>query len=254
MLQRKQLKQQEESQLIRIVEQVRLDHPRMSARSIYKKVNPTTFGRDHFERICYDNGLRVRKKKNFRKTTNSLGVTRFENLIQHKKVTAVNQVFVSDITYYELKNKFYYITLIMDLFNREIVGYSLSDNLLTSATTIPALESMIRRRGSENLEGAIFHSDGGGQYYSKEFRKITWKLKMKNSMAEDVYENPHAERLNGIIKNNYLYPYGPENEKQLKAKLRKAIWMYNHEKPHQALNGKTPINYLNSNNKKVNAI
>lgn len=105
---------------------------------------------------------------------------------------------------------------------------------------------LTRLRGSENLKHAIFHSDGGGQYYSNDFKRLTKELKMINSMAENVYENPHAERLNGVIKNNYLYPYGSTNFRSLKKSTKKAVWMYNNEKPHSALNGKTPVNYINN--------
>ncbi len=247
-------KQEETEQIIHLVRQVRADHPRMSARDIYNKVKPSTVGRDQFEQICYNNGLRVKQRKNFRKTTNSMGVTRFPNYLKEVEVTGVNQAFVSDITYYEMENRFYYLTFIMDLFNREIVGYSTSDNMRTENTTLPALNMAIRLRGSDNLKGTIIHSDGGGQYYSTEFKSLTRNTGMTNSMAEEVYENEHAERLNGIIKNNYLYPYGPTNFSSLRKSLKKAVWMYNNEKPHSALNGNTPINYIKKTEKKVNAI
>ena len=237
-------RKEEEEQLLYMVHQIRKNHPRMSARSMYKMVLPQTIGRDRFERLCLENGFRVKKEKNYRVTTNSNGVVRFPNLIQDIEVTAVNQIFVSDITYYEMNGRFYYLTFIMDLYNREIVGSSVSDNLRTEHTTIPALRQLIRTRGSQNLEGAIFHSDGGGQYYCKEFKAITGKLKMRNSMThEGVYENAHAERLNGIIKNDYLYPYQPSDRTLLKKNLKKAIWMYNNEKPHESLNGLTPVKY-----------
>ncbi len=254
MLKRRMYKQEETEQVIHLVRQVRADHPRMSARDIYSKVKPSTVGRDQFEQICYENGLRVKQKKNFRKTTDSTGVTRFPNYLKEVEVTGVNQAFVSDITYYEMGNRFYYLTFIMDLFNREIVGYSASDNMRTESTTLPALDMAIRLRGSDNLKGTIIHSDGGGQYYSTEFKSLTGNLRMINSMAEEVYENSHAERLNGIIKNNYLYPYDPTDFRSLKKSLKKAVWMYNNEKPHSSLQGNTPINYRKIIEKKVNAI
>ena len=250
MFSRRLYKQEEQQQIIHLVRQVRKDHPRMSARDIYFKLQPSRIGRDQFEKLCYENELKVQQKRNFRVTTNSLGVTRFPNYLKEFEVTGVNQVFVSDITYFEIKDRFYYLTFIMDLFNRQIVGYSVSDNLRAESTTIPALNQLIRLRGSDNLKGAIFHSDGGGQYYSNEFKAITSNLELVNSMAEEVYENAHAERLNGIIKNNYLYPYGPTDFKSLKKLTKKAVWMYNHEKPHSALNRNTPISFL----KTVNAI
>lgn len=239
--------QEELKQIVHLVRQLRVDHPRMSARDIYSKIMPATVGRDRFEKICYDNGLRVKKKKNFRKTTDSTGVIRFPNYLKDLKVTRVNQVFVSDITYFEMGSRFYYLTFIMDLYNREIVGYSASDNMRTESTTLPALRMAVARRGSDNLKGTIIHSDGGGQYYSDDFKSYTKELEMVNSMAEEVYENSHAERLNGIIKNNYLYPYGPTNMKELKKMLAKAVLMYNTEKPHSALGKSTPSNYIKIN-------
>jgi transposase InsO family protein len=239
---------EEAEQLLYLVHKVRKDHPHMSARTMYKMILPQTIGRDKFEQLCLENGFRVKKQKNHRVTTNSNGVVRFPNLIQDIEVTAVNQVFVSDITYYEMNGRFYYLTFIMDLFNREIVGSSISDNLRTENTTIPAIRQLIRKRGSQSLENAIFHSDGGGQYYCKQFIEITGKLKMRNSMTQEgVYENAHAERLNGIIKNDYLYPYHPNNRQTLKKANKKAIWMYNNEKPHSSLNNLTPVQYRNKN-------
>ena len=239
---------EEEEQLFHLVHKVRKDHPRMSARTMYRLIQPQTIGRDKFERLCLENGFRVKKQKNYRVTTNSNGVVRFPNLIKDIEVTAVNQVFVSDITYYEMNGRFSYLTFIMDLYNREIVGSSESDNLRTENTTIPAIRQLIRLRGSQNLEGAIFHSDGGGQYYCKEFIGITKKLKMCNSMTQEkVFENSHSERLNGIIKNDYIYPYGPDDRPALKKDLKKAVWMYNNEKPHSSLNDLTPVQYRKKN-------
>jgi transposase InsO family protein len=213
----------------------------MSARDIYLKLQPSCMGRDQFERFCMDSGYRIKKLRNFRVTTNSLGVTRFPNMIKDLEVTRVNQVFVSDITYFDIGANTYYLTFIMDLYNREIVGWSASDNLRTENTTIPALYRAIYERGKANLKGAIMHSDAGGQYYCKEFIELTGSLEMTNSMTEEkVYENSHAERLNGVIKNNYLYPYGPTSMKSLKKLLDKAVFMYNTGKPHKALGKLTP--------------
>lgn len=241
MLKRRKYKLEEQEQLIPLINEIRRDHPRMSARDIYLKLQPSCMGRDQFERFCMDSGYRIKKLRNFRVTTNSLGVTRFPNMIKDIEVARVNQVFVSDITYYEMGSTTYYLTFIMDLYNREIVGWSESDNLRTEDTTLPALHRLIKERGRANLKGAILHSDGGGQYYCNEFKALTKELKMINSMTEEkVYENSHAERLNGVIKNNYLYPYGPTNMNSLKRMLEKAILMYNTEKPHKALGKLTP--------------
>jgi putative transposase len=234
----------EAEQVLMLVNRIRKDHPCMSVRDIYFKLNPQSMGRDKFELFCFEHGYRVKKRRNFRITTDSRGVTRFPNLIKELEVTAVTQVLVSDITYYEMLGKFYYITLIMDLFNREVVGFSASNSLRTEDTTLPALNLAKKNCGQAALEGSIIHSDGGGQYYSNEFKKLTQKLKMYNSMTEEtVYENSHAERLNGTIKNSYLYPYGPETLEELKKELERAVFMYNNGKPHKALNKMTPVQF-----------
>jgi len=226
MLSRRRYKYEEQEQLIPLINEIRCDHPRMSARDIYLKLHPICMGRDQFERFCMDSGYRIKRLRNFRVTTNSLGVTRFPNMIKDIEVTRVNRVFVSDITYFDIGPDTYYLTFIMDLYNREIVGWSASDNLRTENTTLPALHRLIYERGKANLKGAIIHSDGGGQYYCNEFKTLTKSLEMINSMTEEkVYENSHAERLNGIIKNNYLYPYGPTNMASLKKLLNKAVMM-----------------------------
>lgn len=243
-------KQEELAQLIPVLHQVREDHPYMSSRQMYSLIQPKTIGRDRFESFCFEKGFKVEIKRNFRKTTNSLGVTRFENHLKGRELTDINQAWVSDITYYEIADKFYYLTFIMDLYSRKIVGYSASANLFTENTTIPAMKQAITARGS-NLEGLIIHSDGGGQYYSKQFLSLT--KGMINSMAEDVFENPHAERINGTIKNQYLQGYKPQNFSELKTSLERAVHLYNEQKPHSSLKKKTPNQFERglSTNKRI---
>jgi len=245
------LQEEEKGQLIKIIDKVRKDHPQMSARVMYRLIRPTHMGRDKFELFCFNLGYKVKQKKDYYRTTNSLGVTRFPNLLieENFELTGVNQVWVSDITYYRINERFYYLTLIMDLYSRKIIGYSASENLLTISTTIPAVKMAMRERN--NYKGVIFHSDGGGQYYCKEFLALT-KDCIRNSMCETVYENANAERLNGILKNHYLYHYSPENYTSLKKMLKKAVFYYNEEKPHRALKGLSPNSYeINIRTKKV---
>jgi hypothetical protein len=246
MVDRMLLHRMEQEQLLVIIRQVRQDHPKMSCRDMYRLIRPQFMGRDRFEAFCFEEGFMVEIKKNFRRTTNSLGVTRFPNLIQGLELTGVNQVWVSDITFYEMNSRFYYLTFIMDLYSRNVIGYSESDSLLTNDTTIPALKMAIRTRKGQDLAGLIFHSDGGGQYYCKDFLKITGEYEIRNSMCESVYENSHAERLNRTIKNNYLYPYGPENRIELRTMLKKAVDMYNLHKPHGSLKGLSPVKFENT--------
>lgn len=235
--------EQEKEQLKVLVQEIRQDHPNMSAREIYKFVQPESMGRDKFEAFCFESGFRVKYPVNFCRTTDSRGVTRFDNLLEGLEVTRVNQVWVSDITYYRLGDRFYYLTFIMDLYTRRIVGYSCSQNLRTETTIIPALKKALKLRKGVVLAGLILHSDGGGQYYCKKFLDITKEAGIINSMCKTAYENPHAERLNGIIKNHYLIPYSPKSYTALANDLDKAVNMYNIEKPHSGIEGLSPVNF-----------
>ena len=225
----------EMGQLLVLVQEIRADHPRMSSRNIYRMMKPVHIGRDRFEAFCFENGFKVAVKRAFHRTTNSLGVTRFANLLIGFELSGINQVWVSDITYYRIGEQFYYLTFILDLYSRVIVGHSISEDMLTISTTIPALKMALKTRKS-----LIIHSDGGGQYYCKKWLKLTSKHKIQNSMCESVYENAHAERINGIIKNDYLAGYGPQDHAQLKTMTNKAVMKYNSEKPHQSIGNISP--------------
>ena len=232
---------QEQQQLLPVLSQIRADHPRLSARNMYDMIRPQTMGRDKFESFCFQLGYKLAVKRAYHKTTNSLGVTRFDNLIIGKELTSINQVWVSDITFYRIGERFYYITFILDLYSRFITGYAVSDGMFTVQTTIPALNMALEQR--KPGRGLIFHSDGGGQYYCKAFLAITRNRQIKNSMCESVYENAHAERVNGTIKNDYLAHYAPQDYKQLITLTDKAVKMYNVFRPHSSLQNRSPAEY-----------
>jgi putative transposase len=242
---RNQLQEQESfAQLLPIVYQMREDHPGMSVRTMYWIIRPESIGRDRFEQLCHSNGFKLSIKRSFIKTTNSLGVTRFNKLTIDFKLIGINQIWVSDITYYRIGEKFYYLTFIMDLYSRYIVGSHASQSLQTINTTIPALKlALDGRKGKILPTKTILHSDGGGQYYCKEFLKLTECNHISNSMCESVYENANAERLNGTIKNQYIEGYAPVNFKALQQSLAKAVHMYNHVRPHMSLKGLTPLKF-----------
>lgn len=246
------LKLEEQQQLLPLVAQLRADHPGMAAREMYRLLKPQSMGRDRFEGFCFEQGYKLERKRSYQRTTNSLGVIRFPNLVAGRELTGVNQVWVSDITYYRIGETFYYLTFIVDLFSRRIVGYSVSKKLLTEHTTLPALKMALKQR--QPAAGLIFHSDGGGQYYSKKFIALTAEHQIRNSMCESVYENPHAERINGTIKNYYLAEYNPQDFEDLRVKTHKAVRMYNLYKPHQALNRLSPAAYeaLSTENEVLN--
>jgi transposase InsO family protein len=208
---------------------------------MYRLLGPVRLGRDRFEAFCFENGFKVSVKRSFQRTTNSLGVTRFKNLLEGIELTGVNQAWASDITYYRIGERFHYLTFIMDLYSRMIVGFSVSTDLSTHSTTIPALEIALRDR--KIGQGLIFHSDGGGQYYCREWLQITKKNGIQNSMCESPYDNARAERINGIIKNDYLVGYGPSTFRELDKMTAKAVTKYNREKPHGSLQNISPYRF-----------
>ncbi len=227
--------------LSKLIAEIRMDHPTLSCRAMYYKINPISIGRDKFEQFCYQAGFMIESKSKHIRTTNSFGVIRFENLLEGAVLTNINQAYSSDITYFEICGIFYFITFIIDCFSRKILGYAASKGLTTEETTLPALQMAIKTRGNILPKGIIFHSDCGGQYYDKEFIKLTARLGFINSMCEMAYQNGKAERINGTIKNNYLKHCKISNFTDLVKSLDRIVALYNNERPHKSLNYKTPL-------------
>ncbi|MDE3252944.1 MAG: IS3 family transposase [Bacteroidota bacterium] len=227
--------------LLPIITELRADHPGVAARQLYFILRPKGIGRDKFEQICFQNGFKLERLRSWRRTTDSSGVIRFPNLVTGIEFTDVNQLWVSDITYYQIGQRFYYLTFILDNYSRMIVGHSVSKQLLTEQTTLPALQTALQKRKPKR--GLIFHSDGGGQYYCKSFIKLTESFHIKNSMCDVAYENPYAERINGTIKNQYLKGYNPQNYNELVSMTDKAIYNYNYVRPHKSLKNQTPAGF-----------
>jgi transposase InsO family protein len=238
-------REQEEQQIVLFISQIRADHPTLCCRYMYFMIKPDCLGRDAFEDLCRRYGFMSRRKINYHRTTYSIAEGRFDNLIEDLTLTGIDQVWSSDLTYYRIKETFFYITFIMDNYSRRILGYVVSNRMHTEQTTLPALKQAIRNRNHQIREGIIFHSDGGGQYYDTDFLDVTEKYKMKNSMCEMAWENGKAERINGVIKNNYLVHWKAENEQMLRENVDKAVNLYNTQKPHSSLAKKTPIGFEN---------
>ena len=227
--------------LLPLITELRKEHPGLAARQLYLILQPENIGRDKFESFCFEHGFKLDRPRAYKRTTDSTGVIRFPNLIAGIEFTGMNQAWSSDITYYQIGEQFYYLTFIIDLFSRKIVGFSVSHRLLTEFTTIPALKMALAER--RPCAGTIFHSDGGGQYYCKAFLNLTEDYKMKNSMCDIVFENSHAERINGTIKNQYLKGYNPQNYLMLARMTKRAVDNYNNIRPHKSLNKKSPSEY-----------
>lgn len=229
--------------LVDLIKHVRKNHPTMNCRDMYFKINPFYVGRDKFEAICRECGFSVKKLVNYQRTTDSTGVVRFPNLLADIKIIEIDQAWSSDITYFEVEGIYYYITFIIDNHSRRIVGHHTSSRLSTEHTSLPALKKAIKTRGGQLKEGVIFHSDGGGQYYDDNFLALTRHHKIANSMCEAAWENGKAERLNGVIKNNYLRHWNIKNMGELVKNVDRAVKLYNEDKPHIGLGRLSPIEF-----------
>lgn len=236
-------KQEEERFLIDIVLQIRKDHPTMCCRAMYYKINPLYYGRDRFIELCRSYGFVSTGHKNSRRTTNSSGVRRFDNLLKGLFLSDIDQAWSSDITYFEIEGIFFFITFILDCYSRRIIGHKVSSRLKTEQTTMPAIQQAIQIRKKEKgclRKGIIFHSDGGGQYYYQGFLKLTSEYGFKSSMCFYSYENSKAERVNGVIKNNYLKHWCIKTVEDLIKSVDRAVLLYNEDKPHKSLARRTP--------------
>lgn len=243
MIRRYQTTCDEELQIMRLVLDIRQEHPGMGVRDLYFLLQPEHMGRDAFEAYCKRWSLLVGRTRDYRKTTDSSGVIRFDNLLENAVITTIDQVWQSDITYFECGDRFYYITFIMDAYSRRIIGHQTSDRLITEHTTLPALHMALRLRMRKRYESLILHSDGGGQYYDHQFLALTRQYGIANSMCEYAWQNGKAERVNGIIKNNYLKYRNITSFVQLKTEVDRAVTAYNCSKPHSALHRMSPVTF-----------
>ncbi|RPA65985.1 IS3 family transposase [Cyclobacteriaceae bacterium YHN15] len=229
-----------QQQVMKLITEVRRDHPDMGLREMYFLIMPKGMGRDAFEAFGNEQKLGVRVFKNFQKTTDSSGTKFFPNLIEKQPADRLNHIWQSDITYYAIKGRFHYITLIQDAFSKCIVGHCASSSLETENTTLPSAKMAFKKRKPLGLKGLILHSDGGGQYYDKEFLNLTLSYGVLNSMGKSCYENAMAESLNGVVKNKYLRFRNIQNLTDLKLELDRVVELYNSSKPHSALGRMTP--------------
>lgn len=223
--------------------EVRQMHPGMGLRTIYNKIKPDGIGRDAFIALGVRGGLAVEYQRNSTITTRIHPHAKYRNLLTKQIFTNINQVWSSDITYYKLKDRFYYIVLIMDVYSRRVLGYALSDNLRAERNII-ALRMALELRGVDDyLEQLIHHSDRGSQYVSKDYTTILQEHSIRISMCRCVYENAHLERINSTIKNQYLKKWKIKSKYDLQNRLDDAIYAYNYDRPHQSLNDLSPVDF-----------
>jgi len=221
---------------------IREFHPCMGLKKIYYQLKPDNVGRDKFIRIGVECGFNLPKPRNYQRTTYSSKFRKYRNLTVGLEIKNINIVWVSDITYIYINGKFYYITFIVDVYSRRILGYEASETL-QAESSCRALKMAIEGRKGMPLEGLIHHSDRGTQYTSNEYTKILNDNGIRISMCDSVYENTHVERVNGIIKGEYLNSYKMETLKDLRKMTKKAVDLYNTDRIHWSLQAMRPEEY-----------
>lgn len=203
--------------------------------------NAIKMGRDMFYRFIKENNLIVRKRKTHKTTNSAHHFNRFDNLIIGFTPTGPNQLFVSDITYIETEEDVYYLSLVMDAYSRKIVGWALGDTL-EAKHTVKALLMAIESTGESFLPGLIHHSDRGVQYCCHNYVNILNEYGVRISMTQsgDPLENAQAERINGILKTEWLYHLKINDKQELLNTLNRIIPFYNEQRPHLSINMLTP--------------
>lgn len=224
-------------QLMTEADELRQEHPGCGLRKMYHSLNPDFIGRDRFEEIMMDLGYRLKRKKNYRKTT--IASTRyFPNLIQGMLIDGASQVWQSDITYIPIADRHYYATFIIDVYTKKIVGYHVTDHMRATAN-VKALKMALKLHAAPR----IHHSDRGSQYTYGEYLKLLKESGSKISMAKTAQDNAYAERINKTIKEEYLDYWKPKNLSQLKVMVRKAVNHYNTRRQHDHLGRKSPSDF-----------
>ena len=241
------VEQTQQSLLIKEVKKIRERQPRIGGKKLYfilgnfRKEIGINQGRDRFFNMLRDKGLLVKKKKSYVKTTDSHHhFHTYKNLVKDIKLSRPNQVYVSDITYIRTIEGFCYLSLITDMYSRKIVGYALSKSLSIEGN-LKALKMAIKGLKG-NKENLIHHSDRGVQYCSKDYTDLLNKHDIQISMTEKdhVYENALAERVNGILKDEFMLGETMRSFKIAEKLVKQSIEIYNNERPHLSLNYEIP--------------
>lgn len=264
----------EEALVLQEVINLRKDHRVMGGRKLFEKLNPflldhgIKMGRDALFDLLAANGLLVKKRRRRYITTwSNHWLKKWPNLIRGIAVTGVDQLWVSDITYWKVADRYLYISLITDAYSHKIVGCHLAETL-ESVETIKALKMALEQLPASLNRPLTHHSDRGSQYCSENYVKLLQDNHIEISMTEngDPLENAIAERMNGILKEEYLKHEKPENKEQAEEQLQRAVKLYNEERPHFSIGLLTPElvhskklpteklwkNYYNENRKIVN--
>lgn len=222
--------------------------PRLGVRKIQIKLAEKghEIGRDKLFNLLRDSGFLVQRKHYRVITTYSKHwMKKWSNLIKDIVPSHPNEVWVSDITYIEIvqgkKKTFMYLSLITDAYTHEIVGYALHDTLDTTGP-LKALAMALAKYPAGALKGLIHHSDRGCQYCCQEYVNMLQSHGILISMTDkgDPYENAIAERVNGILKTEWLYQMKLTSQEMARKAIGRIIYLYNNERPHESIGNLTP--------------
>lgn len=242
--------------ILELVAEWRKLMPRIGGKKLYKLLTVdftrlnSKLGRDAFFDVLREHNLLVKRRKSYVKTTNSFHhYYVYKNLIQGLDVVRANQVFVVDITYIRVSSSFMYLSLVTDLHSRRIMGWCLGGTL----DAIHSVEALKIALGQvKDCASLIHHSDRGIQYCCREYIKILQDRNISISMAEagNPYENAVAERVNGILKDEFFLSQTFTSSRLAVIATEQAISIYNDARPHLSLNMKTPsqVYFENNNN------
>ncbi len=230
-----------------MVNNLRKRHPRMGCRKLYATLKDEfiahniKIGRDRFIDLLRESNLLIKPRKKYHQTTNSRHwMRKYSNLIKDVEPLGPNHIIVSDITYWKTKNKHLYISFVTDVYSKMILGANVGDTL-ESIETVKALKQALKSITPQSFE-MIHHSDRGVQYCSSKYVNLLKKHNIKISMTEgsDPLDNSIAERINGIIKGEYLYDYEVKSLDEARKILNSVVKLYNNERPHSSLNYMKP--------------
>lgn len=244
----------QEDILLQKVWGIRSSHPRMGGKKLLIKIRPflkehgIKMGRDAFFDFLRANNLLIKQRKRYHVTTNSKHwMKKYPNLIKDMEPLGPNHIWVSDITYWKTKSGHFYISFITDAYSRQIVGCQVAKTM-EAIESVAALKMAIKTL-KPNVNGLIHHSDRGSQYCSSAYVKTLKKSNIRISMTEngDPLENAIAERINGIIKGEYLFDYEIKSLSKAKEVLKYVVKLYNEDRPHSSIGNATPSQVHNKN-------
>lgn len=240
-----QMQKAKAAQVVALVRDIRARMPKLGAKKLYHilepQLAPLKVGRDKLFGILRANGLLIKAKKQYHVTTDSHHrFKKHKNLVEGLAIKRPEQVLVSDITYIGNRKSPMYLSLVTDAYSKKIMGHDVSESLAAAGATA-ALKMAVKNRSYPN-GGLLHHSDRGIQYCCDVYQKALAKAGIKCSMTEkyDPYQNAVAERVNGILKQEFIGGFETGNLKLMKALVGNSIEIYNNERPHYSSKMLTP--------------